>query len=147
MRIFLKIDQYKGIQPFEHWASRVCVTTCYDVLRKKKARPLTPYADLSEAEMVVIHSAAAAAECGDLHRDVMLGTLEKLIDTLKPREQIVIRLLDIEERPIREACELTGWSASKVKTTAMRARRTLSERLRKIESRADVRHAGKEDSP
>jgi RNA polymerase sigma factor (sigma-70 family) len=149
MRIFLKLDQYKGVQPFEHWASRVCVTTCYDSLRKRKVRPHTLYADLSEVEMAVIESAVAGGvpESGDLHQDLMLGTLDKLIDSLKPREQIVIRLLDIEQRSIRDACQMTGWSVSKVKTTAMRARRNLTERLRKIENRAGVKPAGKEGSP
>ena len=39
LKIFLKIDQYKGPQPFDHWVSRIAVTTCYDWLRKHRARP------------------------------------------------------------------------------------------------------------
>ena len=59
---------------------------------------------------------------------------DKLIASLKPREQIVVRLLDLEERSIREASEITGWSASKIKTAAMRARRKLAEKLRFLEA-------------
>ena len=51
MKIFLKIEQYSGPQPFEHWVSRIAVTTCYDWLRRSKARPLVSYSDLSDAEV------------------------------------------------------------------------------------------------
>ena len=57
-----------------------------------------------------------------------------MISTLNPREQIVIRLLDLEERSVRDISELTGWGSSKIKVTAMRARRKLANRLHQLES-------------
>jgi len=138
MKIFMKIGQYKGIQPLEHWVSRVAVTTCYDWLRKKRARPLAPFADFSEHEIGLIEAAAgkmAVDETDDLRMDLLGGLLDRLVDGLKPREQIVVRLMDLERRSVLEISELTGWSASKIKTTAMRARRKLAERLQKLESR------------
>lgn len=138
MKIFLKLHQFKGVQPFEHWASRICVTTCYDWLRKIRARPETPHADLSEHEIRLIESSLCGAAPADhaITQDVMSGVLDKLIDGLNAREQIAIRLLDLEETSVKEAARLTGWSESKVKTTAMRARSKLAERLAAIERRA-----------
>lgn len=135
MKIFLKIDQYRGPQPFEHWASRLAVNTCYDWLRKRRARPLTSYSDLSEKESEMISATLSGDLAGDpdTHQELLVGLLDKLIDGLNPREQIVIRLLDIGEQSIKETSEVTGWSASKVKTTAMRARRKLADRLRILE--------------
>lgn len=135
MKIFLKIDQYRGPQPFEHWASRLAVNTCYDWLRKRRARPLVSYSDLSEKESEMIAATLSGDLSGDadMHQELLVGLLDKLIDGLKPREQIVIRLLDIGEQSIREVSEVTGWSDSKVKMTAMRARRKLAERLRLLE--------------
>lgn len=135
MRIFLKLHQFKGVQPFEHWASRLCVTTCYDWLRKMRARPSTPLADLSEQEIRLIESSLCGNTAADhaICQDVLSGVLDKLIDGLKPREQIAIRLLDLEEASVKEAARLTGWSESKVKTTAMRARAKLVDRLSAIE--------------
>jgi RNA polymerase sigma-70 factor (ECF subfamily) len=63
----------------------------------------------------------------------MRELLDQLIATLNPREQIVIRLLDLEEKTVQDTCNLTGWGASKIKVTAMRARRKLSEQLKKLE--------------
>ena len=70
-----------------------------------------------------------------LHKET-LAVLEKLLSGLNERERIVIRLLDLEQRPVREVAELTGWGESKVKVTAMRARRRLGERLAAMERKA-----------
>ena len=136
LKIFLKMEQYRGPQPFEHWVSRIAVTTCYDWLRKHRIRPLVTYSDLSEAEVEILEKSRQTSSRGtsDTQRELFSGLLDKLISTLNPREQIVIRLLDLEERSVRDISELTGWGASKVKVTAMRARRKLADRLRQLES-------------
>ena len=144
LKIFLKIDQYKGPQPFDHWVSRIAVTTCYDWLRKHRVRPLVTYSDLSEAEVELIEKSRQATTMGtsDTQRELFSGLLDKLISTLNPREQIVIRLLDLEERSVREISEFTGWGASKIKVTAMRARRKLIEQLQDLETQ----HEREEDA-
>jgi RNA polymerase sigma-70 factor (ECF subfamily) len=136
MKVFSKLRQFDGRQPFEHWVARVALNTCYDRLRRQKARPQLSYADLSLDEGEFLEHAlttATATPDADTCGDLALELLEKLIATLKPREQVVIRLLDLEERSVQEACELTGWGASKVKVTAMRARRHLCEALERLE--------------
>ncbi len=135
IKIFLKLEQFKGAHPFEHWVSRIAVTTCYDWLRKRKARPLVSYSDLSEAERKIITRTLKTEDAGQSgsRRELFSGLLDKLISSLKPREQIVIRLLDLEELSVKEVTELTGWGASKVKVTAMRARRKLADQLQRLE--------------
>jgi RNA polymerase sigma-70 factor (ECF subfamily) len=133
-KIFLKFEQFAGRQDFRHWVSRITINTCYDWLRKKKARPLDSYADLGEQHAEIIERTLAGEnEAPDVGRQLMIDLLHKLIATLNPREQIVIRLLDLEEKSVQDVCDLTGWGASKVKVTAMRARRKLGEMLRKLE--------------
>ena len=136
LKIFLKMEQYRGPQPFEHWVSRIAVTTCYDWLRKHRIRPLVTYSDLSEAEVEILEKSRQTSSRGtsDTQRELFSGLLDKLISTLNPREQIVIRLLDLEERSVRDISELTGWGSSKIKVTAMRARRKLANRLHQLES-------------
>ncbi len=98
-------------------------------------RPLVAYSELSEPEVAVIENSlkATKAETSDTQRELYSGLLEKLIATLKPREQIVIRFLDLEERSVREIEALTGWGSSKIKVTAMRARRKLAEQIQQLE--------------
>jgi RNA polymerase sigma-70 factor (ECF subfamily) len=131
-KIFVKLGQFAGGDDLRHWVSRIAINTCYDWLRRRKVRPLSTYADLGEERARIIEETAAREEPAEnLDHALLLETLHSLIDTLKPREQIVIRLLDLEELSVQDVCERTGWGASKVKVTAMRARRKLASLLEK----------------
>jgi len=132
-KIFLKLNQFVGKQPFHHWVSRVTINTCYDWLRKQKVRPLSSFSDLGETQAEIVEK-TLTAQSSDQEEDLaaMRDLLERLISSLKPREQIVIRLLDLEENSVKEVCEVTGWGESKVKVTAMHARKKLAEQLKHI---------------
>ena len=133
-KIFLKLDQFAGKQPFTHWVSRLTVNTCYDWLRRQKVRPLVTYSDLGETQAEILEKNLAGQPGEDKESlAAMRELLDRLISTLNPRQQIVIRLLDLEEKSVQDVCDLTGWGESKVKVTAMRARRKLSEQLKKLE--------------
>jgi len=133
-KIFLKLDQYDSRSPFPHWVSRITINTCYDWLRRQKARPLVSFSDLGESQAELIEKSLAGESSEQAESlQAMRELLDRLISTLNPREQIVIRLLDLEEKSVQDICDLTGWGASKVKVTAMRARRKLTDHLKKLE--------------
>ena len=48
--------------------------------------------------------------------------VEAMLARLKPEERMVITLLHLEERSVKEVSQLTGWSVSLVKVRAFRAR-------------------------
>ena len=137
LKAFLKLDTYRSEQPLEHWIARISVTTCIDWLRKIKARPMVVLSDLSEAERALVTSRVRSEpvdeEYSEENRLAMRALLDKLISVLKPNQQIVIRMLDLEQRTVKEVTGLTGWGESKVKVTAMRARRKLEELLQELE--------------
>jgi RNA polymerase sigma-70 factor (ECF subfamily) len=134
MKIFAKIDRFRGDQPFPHWVARIAVNTCYDKLRHQRVRPEFRFADLSEDESLFLENslASAAPESATPGRDGS-EIVEKLMATLNPAEQVVLRLLDLEQKSVKEIIGLTGWTASKIKVAAMRARRKLSETLKRLE--------------
>jgi RNA polymerase sigma-70 factor (ECF subfamily) len=134
LKVFAKLHQFRGPQPFSHWVSRLSVTTCYDWLRRQKARPAVMASDLSEPERHALEQTLAeGGDASSTRSDLMIGLLDRLIASLKPQEQIVIRLLDLEERSVTEVAELTGWGHSKIKVTAFRARKKLSALLQSLE--------------
>lgn len=135
LKILLKLHQYRGPQPFSHWVSRLAITTSYDWLRKQKARPAITGADLSDSERELLERTLHGSDgfVDGTQHDLLLGLLDRLLTSLHPREQVVIRLLDLEERSVREIAELTGWSESKIKVTAHRSRKKLAERLKQLE--------------
>jgi len=48
---------------------------------------------------------------------------------LTPDEHLILTLCELEERPMKEVAELTGWSESNVKIRAFRARNNLKKIL------------------
>jgi RNA polymerase sigma-70 factor (ECF subfamily) len=127
-KLFTRLDQFQfrsGV-PFEHWVSRLAVRTCLDALRAERRRPELRWSDLPEEQsawldfMLVDESPppdTAPASAREL--------LEKLLAQLSPDDRLVISLLDLEEKSVKEIAHLTGWSTALVKVRAFRARRKL----------------------
>jgi RNA polymerase sigma factor (sigma-70 family) len=128
LKMFTRLSQYQGAVPFPHWVSRIAVTTCIDHLRAQKRRPEFRWADLSENEAEVLE-AVTADESGAAPDDALAARelVNRLLGQLKPEDQMVIRLLDLEQKTIAEISALTGWNASLVKVRAFRARRKLQK--------------------
>jgi RNA polymerase sigma-70 factor, ECF subfamily len=57
---------------------------------------------------------------------------ERVLETLSPDDRLVLTLVDGEETPVKEVAEMTGWSESKVKVQAFRARRRMRAAVEKI---------------
>ena len=133
MSVFADLGQYRGAVPFERWVARVAVTTCFDALRRERARPELRWADLSEAEASALERMHA-----DLHephgveRDAARELVAKLLGTLPAEDRALLQWLAIEERSVEEVCALTGWGRSRVKVRAFRARRRLRGELQKL---------------
>lgn len=140
MKVFTKIDQYRTEHDlFDHWVARIAINHCRDRLRSLRSRRVLSYADLNAEEATFVSQLMqeTATPQATVSEETLV-VLEKLLSGLNERERIVIRLLDLEQRPVREVAELTGWGESKVKVTAMRARRHLGERLAAMERQAST---------
>ena len=128
LKMFSRLAQYQGAVPFTHWVSRIAVTTCIDHLRAQKRRPEFRWADLSESEADVL-DAVLTNEREVPANDALEATelVQKLLGQLKPEDQLVLRLLDLEQKTIAEIAALTGWNQSLIKVRAFRARRKLQK--------------------
>ena len=128
MKMFTRLEQYQGVVPFPHWVSRIAVTTCIDHLRAQKRRPEFRWADLPENQAEVLD--AVMTNENDVAANDALAAHElvhQLLEALKPDDQLVIRLLDLEQKTIAEIADLTGWNQSLIKVRAFRARRKLQK--------------------
>jgi len=83
---------------------------------------------LSENEAEVLE-AITADESASAPDDTLAAheLVHRLLGELKPDDQLVIRLLDLEQKTIAEISEQTGWNQSLVKVRAFRARRKLQK--------------------
>jgi RNA polymerase sigma-70 factor (ECF subfamily) len=134
LKMFTRLDQFKGAVAFSHWVSRIAVTTCIDQLRAQKRRPEFRWADLSEKEAEVLDSVLTTD--GEVAANDALASREliyKLLGQLKADDHLVLRLLDLEQHSVAEISELTGWNPSLVKVRAFRARGKLKKLFEELE--------------
>ena len=134
LKMFTHLDQFRGGVPFEHWVSRIAVTTCLDQLRAQKRRPELRWADLGEAEAEVLDAVLTRGE--DAHPAQGLAAREivaRLLEQLSPADRLVVTLLDLEERTLAEIRALTGWNETLIKVRAFRARRKMKKLLNDLE--------------
>ena len=59
--------------------------------------------------------------------------VSKLLETLPPRDRLILTCLDLEGRSIAETAKVTGSAEAVVKIRAFRARRKLRKELEKLE--------------
>ena len=57
---------------------------------------------------------------------------DRLLGTLSPEDQQTLLMIDGENASIKEVAEATGWSESKVKVRAFRARKKIREAMEKL---------------
>ena len=136
IKIFQKLSQFSGAVPLEHWVSRVAINTCLNQIASEKARPELRYADLSDEEQAVVTNLAAASE--ELAPDKQTAArqlVEHLLDWLQPIERLIVDLLYLQQRSVAEIQTITGWSASRIKVRAFRARQKMKKQLDKLSAK------------
>ncbi|MCI0536354.1 MAG: RNA polymerase sigma factor [Verrucomicrobiales bacterium] len=133
LKLFARLDQYRRAVPFEHWVSRVTISTCIDRLRAQRRRPVCVWSDLSKAEQNMIESLSSAEGAKSEWEAAASELLDRLLPALSPPERLLIQLLELEQRSIAEVCAATGWNSGVVRIRAFRARRKLRALYQKLE--------------
>jgi len=132
-KVFAHLDQYAGAVPLEHWVSRVAVNTCLNQLRSEKCRPELRWADLNEDEAEVLERAGALSKEADPAEHLAARDLaHKMLETLSPKDRLILTMLDLEERSVEEIRQCTGWNASLIKVRAFRARMRLRKQFARM---------------
>ena len=123
LRAFRHLGKFRREAPFEHWLARLTVSACYDFLRRERRH--RGQLSLDEMEFDTRDLSADAALSAGRAREIVQWALTQL----SPDERLILTLLELEERSVREIAALTGWSESNVKVRAFRARQSLKKVL------------------
>jgi RNA polymerase sigma-70 factor (ECF subfamily) len=131
IKVFHKLNQYRGRMPLQHWISRIAVNTCLNALKAEKIRPEWRLGDFSEEIAAGIEKLAAIEIDTAINDDCDLARklVTELIAQLSPEDRLVITLLHLEEKSVEEIHALTGWSRSGIKVRAFRARAKMKKML------------------
>lgn len=132
IKAFQKLSSFRGEAPFEHWLMRLAVRTCYDFLRTHQRNRETPFSDIQAEETDWLERFLAAPDHDTDAAAAARELVDALLSRLSPAARLVLTLLEIEQRPVKEIAALTGWSVTLVKVRAFRARAEMRKCLQKI---------------
>jgi RNA polymerase sigma-70 factor (ECF subfamily) len=132
IKAYQRLATFRGDAPFEHWLMRLAVRTCYDFLREHQRSREATFTDLTTPENDWLERVMASPEDSDEESDAARKLVGRVLDMLSPAARLIITLLEIEDRSVKEISQLTGWSISLVKVRAFRARAEMKKCLRRI---------------
>lgn len=122
----------------EGWLTRIATNTCLNIIRGSKRRPEMTVSDLSDDESGWLDQQLTDESAGSVENIIVAADLaDRLLGTLSPEDQQALLMIDGENASIKEVAEATGWSESKVKVRAFRARRKVRETMEKLLSYRD----------
>lgn len=131
-KAYHKLGSFRGDAPFEHWLMRMAVRTCYDFLRAHQRNRENTFTELTKEEDDWIERLMAAPEQVSEKAEAAKQLVDKLMKMLSPPARLIIQLLEIEDRSVKEISALTGWSVPLVKVRAFRARAEMKKCLARI---------------
>jgi len=132
LKSFQKLGSFRGDAPFEHWLMRLAVRTCYDFLRNHRRNREDAFSELGESTEEWLDRLVSQPAGGDERADAARQLIARVLEKLSPPARLVVTLLEIEDRSLKEISKLTGWSVPLVKVRAFRARREMREILARI---------------
>jgi RNA polymerase sigma-70 factor (ECF subfamily) len=132
IKAFQKLAGFRGDAPFEHWLMRLAVHTCYDFLRRHQRNRESAFSELTEPETDWLDRFVTQPESASENAEAARQLVERILEQLSPPARLIITLLEIEDRSVKEISRLTGWSVPLVKVRAFRARAEMRKLVAKI---------------
>jgi RNA polymerase sigma-70 factor (ECF subfamily) len=135
-KAFFALGEFSNRQAesFGAWLARIAFNVCYDELRRLKRRPESSLSELDEDEAAWLRERTrASTDARTVESEAVSRELAaKLLARLSPEDRLVLVMLDVEGLSTAEIAEVMGWSVSKVKVRAHRARAHLRRVLRRF---------------
>jgi RNA polymerase sigma-70 factor, ECF subfamily len=133
VKAYFSLKRFDQRAAFSTWLYKITVNECWDVLRKRKARPLVYEADFSEEQAKQYSApereARKAPDTSD--RMALREQLEKMLGQLDKRDRAMLVLKEVEGFSVEEIAESMGLNANTVKVRLFRARRRIIEYSRR----------------
>jgi RNA polymerase sigma-70 factor (ECF subfamily) len=133
VKAYFSLRRFDQRAAFSTWLYKITVNECWDLLRKKKVRPLLYESDLSE-EQAQQFSAAERLDSGAQNVSDKLQAqqqVENLLQGLDERDRMMLILKEVEGFAIEEIAEVLDLNANTVKVRLFRARRRIVNQVRK----------------
>lgn len=134
VKAYFALKKFDQRSAFTTWLYKITVNECWDLLRKRKVRPLVYESDFSEEQT---HLYQASQESGSeqapdpASRIDARKRVEQLLGYLDERDRGMLILKEVEGFAIEEIAGIFDLNANTVKVRLFRARQRILSQLRK----------------
>jgi len=133
VKAYFSLKRFDQRAAFSTWLYKITVNECWDLLRKRKARPLVYEADFSEEQSRQFSATQQKADAGPdtSERMAMRQRLDNMLAQLDDRDRAMLILKEVEGFSVEEIADSLGLNANTVKVRLFRARRRIVEYARR----------------
>ena len=121
MKLWSKNSMMEGYNNVEAYAMMMTRNFCLDRLKSKQAGNLKLVHSNYKDENVSLQNQVEVSDS--------LGWIERIMEELPEQQKMVLQLRDVEEYEFEEIAKLLDMSATAVRVTLSRARKTVREKL------------------
>jgi RNA polymerase sigma-70 factor (ECF subfamily) len=133
LKAYFSIKRFDQRAAFSTWLYKITMNECWDLLRKKKVRPLVFEAELSEEQSQVYRASSEQSDgkpdAGE--RLAVREQVEDLMSCLEERDRTMLVLKEVQGFSVEEIAELMEINANTVKVRLFRARQRITERTKR----------------
>jgi len=133
LKVFLSLKKFDQRSAFSTWLYKISVNECWDYLRKKKVRPLTYEADMSEEQVSRLDGVASAVSPPESpnRRAEVRDLLERMLKTLPDQDRALLVLKEMEGFSVEELAVILDLNVNTVKVRLFRSRAKLMDVYRR----------------
>src|SRR5487761_222040 len=133
LKAYVSIGRFDMRSAFSTWLYKIAVNECWDYLRKKKVRPLSYEADLSEEQVRHVEQFVSADGPRDnpSKRAELREIVERLLADLSEEDRVMLVLKEAQGFAVEEIGTMLNLNVNTVKVRLFRARRKLAKTYRR----------------
>ena len=132
VKAYFSLKRFDQRAAFSTWLYKITVNECWDVLRKRKVRPLLYESDLSEEQAHEYNGFSEKATAPDVSdRLEARERVEKLLVDLDERDRLMLILKEVQGFSVEEIAEILEINGNTVKVRLFRARRRIMEKVKR----------------
>jgi RNA polymerase sigma-70 factor, ECF subfamily len=140
VKAYFSLQKFDQRAAFSTWLYKITVNECWDLLRKKKVRPLVYESELSEEQADTYNATEQAADPAPDVADQLAAReqLEQWLGCLEERDRAMLTLKEVEGFTVEEIAEIVGINGNTVKVRLFRARQRIAEVIRRKKRAAGI---------
>jgi RNA polymerase sigma-70 factor, ECF subfamily len=133
LKAYFSLKRFDQRAAFSTWLYKITVNECWDLLRKRKVRPLVFEAEFSEEQARQYDGMEEKADgVPDVSERLALRQeVEELMECLEERDRMMLVMKEVQGFSVEEIAEILEINGNTVKVRLFRARQRITERVKR----------------